>query len=341
MTPFKVVFMMKPPFGQTVPAWVSEAFVKEGIEFVPCVCATREELAQCAGDADVIWVWSRDHLVKAENLDVLRRCGAIVSSSSGTDHLPVSEATALGILVANTPGAPSEAVSEHAIGLLFAVKRAIVAQDRRLRAGEWAQYSVWPGQNVRGQTLGLVGFGHISRLVVRKLSGFEMTTLVYDPYLKADVAASQGVRAASLDEVLSQSDFLSLHCPLTKETYHLIGERELQMMKPEAILINTSRGAIIDEPALLRALTEGWIAGAGLDVLEQEPPAADHPLFQLDNVVVTPHVAGNSDKHLETFWRLSLETALDLAKGYWPLSYVNHEVRPRWNLTGNPRQQNE
>ena len=341
MAPFKIALVKKASFAQTIPGWVPDVFATEGVEFVAFDCTTREELAQCAGDADVVWVWGKARMVTAENLDVFRCCGAIISSSSGTDHLPVAEATALGIIVANTPKAPSEAVSEHSIGLLFAVKRSIVVQDRALRAGSWDQTSVWPGRSLRGQTLGLVGFGHIARLVARKLSGFEITTLVYDPYASADVMVSEGVRAASLDEVLSKSEFVSVHCALTQETYHLIGERELRRMKREAILINTARGAVIDEPALVRALTEGWIAGAGLDVFEQEPVAEDNPLLKLDNVVVTPHMAGFSDIHFESFWRLTVETALDLAKRHWPLSYVNHGVRPRWNLTSNPRQQDE
>ena len=344
MAPFKVAFVRlyeKAPYGQTVPNWVFEALVKAGIEPVAYDCKTREELEQYAGDADVVSVFGANHMVTAENLDILRNCGAIITSGSGTDHLPVAEATRLGIIVANTPGATSEAVSEHSIGLLLAVKRTIVVQDRTLRARKWDRHFVWPGRSLRGQTLGLVGFGRIARRVVHKLSGFEMTTLASDPYVSAEVMASRGVRAARLDEVLSQSDFVSLHCPLTTETYHLIGERELQMMKSDAILINTSRGKVVDEPALVQALTEGWIAGAGLDVFEQEPAATDNPLFELGNVVVTPHMAGFSDEFFETFWRFTLETALDLAKGHWPISCVNQEAKPRWNLTSNPRRQDD
>ncbi len=338
MPPFKVALVQNPsyPYDETLPDWVSAAFLKEGIEFVAYDCTTREELSQHAGDADVIWVWRPNHMVTAGNLNIIPSCGAIITSSSGTDHLPVAEATAQRIIVANIPRAPSEAVSEHAIGLLFSLKRAIVVMDRALRGGKWSENSEWPGQNLCGQTLGLVGFGHIARLVARKLSGFEMTTLVYDPYVSADMMASNDVRATSLTEVLSQSDFVSLHCPLTKETYHLIGERELQMMKPEAVLINTARGMIVDESALVRALTERWIAGAGLDVFEQEPAAADNPLFSLDNVVLTPHIAGFAEGTLEAMWNLSVETAIDLATGYWPLSYVNHEVQPRWDLKAHP-----
>jgi D-3-phosphoglycerate dehydrogenase len=332
MTPFKVALIAF--LGQTVPEWVIEAFAEQGIDFVARECVARDELAHVAGDADVVWVFgSHQDVLTADNLDVLPRCGAIIRTGSGTDNVPVPEATGLGIVVANTPEAVSDSVSNHAIGLLLAVIRHIAVQDRRLRAGLWDQSILRQGWHLRGQTLGLVGFGHIGRLVARKIHGFELTILVHDPYVSADVLESQGVLAASLDEVLSQSNFVSLHCPLTEETYHLIGERELRLMQPSAILINTTRGPVVDEPVLVRALTEGWIAAAGLDVFEQEPADPDNPLFKLDNVVVTSHMAGFSDEILDNFWRMSVETALDLAKGQWPRSYVNHDVKPRWRLT--------
>src|SRR5207247_3700939 len=138
-----------------------------------------------------------------------------------------------------------------------------------------------------------------------------------------------GGQAATLDELLAQSDFVSLHCPLTKETTRLIGERQLRRMKPTAVLINTARGPIVDERALARALTEGWIAGAGLDVLEQEPPDPANPLLRLENVVLTPHIAAYSDEYLESSWRESVDTVVALASGCWPPSPVNRPEKPR------------
>jgi phosphoglycerate dehydrogenase-like enzyme len=181
--------------------------------------------------------------------------------------------------------------------------------------------------------LGLVGFGRSGRLVAEKMSGFNMTTLAYDPYVSAETMAEVGARKAELDDVLSRADFVLLHCPYTKETHHLIGERELRLMKPTAILVNTTRGSVIDEPVLIRALTEGWIAAAGLDVFEQEPVDPDNPLLKLDNVVATPHIAGASDQSQETRWRLSVETVVAFSRGHWPPSYVNPGVKPRWELT--------
>lgn len=331
MARFKVALVVMD--GGAVPEWVSAGLAAEGLDFVAHHCRTREELEEWAADADAVWVFGGSRIVTAENLDLLRRCGAIIRTGSGTDNMPVAEATAAGIIVANTPEALNDPVADHAIGLLFAVIRQIAIQDRLVRAGDWDRHRAWPRWHLHDQTLGLVGFGHIARRVARKMSGFDMTMLAYDPYVPPEIMPSLSVQAASLDEVLSRSDFVSVHCPLTRETHHLIGERELRLMKPEAVLINTSRGPVIDEPALVRALTEGWIAAAGLDVLEQEPPDPDNPLLKLDNVVLTPHIAAYSDEYLEASWRLSMETAIDLAKGRWPRSYVNREVKSRWNLT--------
>ncbi|MHB8630082.1 MAG: NAD(P)-dependent oxidoreductase, partial [Aggregatilineales bacterium] len=220
----------------------------------------------------------------------------------------------------------------HAIGLLFAVMRQIVVQDRALRRGQWDRNLGWSRWHLHGRTLGLVGFGHIARLVTRKLSGFDLVIVAHDPYVTAETMAGAGVRAVPLDELLSSSDFVSVHCPLIDSTYHLIGERALRLMKSDAILINTARGPLVDESALLRALQEGWIAAAGLDVLEQEPTSPDNPLLKLENVVITPHIAGYNDEFWDNFWRFSVETVIDLSEGRLPRSYVNRDVKPRWQL---------
>ena len=316
-----------------VPAWVESGIADVGIDFVQEECETAEDLARVAGDADLVWVFGGGKVVSAETLPTLERCGAIIRTGSGTDNIPVIEATEAGIVVANTPGAHDDEVSDHAIGLMFAVIRKIAVNDRRLRSGAWERDDAMPDHHVVGQTLGLVGFGHIARLVAKKMSSFEMTVLCHDPFVSSHVMAEAGVESATLDEVMSRSDFVSLHCPLTDQTRHLIGEHELGLMKPEAVLINTSRGPVVDEAALVRVLTEGRITGAGLDVFEEEPTPADNPLLALDNVVVTPHIAARSDLTSEKQWRLSMETAIAFSEGRWPLSYVNHEVRPRWELS--------
>jgi D-3-phosphoglycerate dehydrogenase len=329
MSPFKVVLMDRDL--DTVPEWVVQKLAEQGIVFDARKCGSMAEVAKCAGDADVVWNWG-SRTITPEGLASLPQCAAIIRTGSGTDNVPVEEATRRGIVVANTPEAHNDAVSDHAIGLLFAVMRQIPARDRMVRAGEWQHARTNRHWHLHGQTLGLVGFGLIARLLAKKMRGFDMTILAYDPFVSGEAMASQGVRQTGLDELLASSDFVFLHCPLTKETHHLIGERELRLMKPSAILINTARGPVVDEPALVRALTEGWIAAAGLDVLEDEPPAPDNPLFKLDNTVITPHAAGFSDEDEDLCWRLSVESAIAFKQGRWPRSYVNRGVKPRLSL---------
>ena len=335
---FKVAMVaLDPHAGQDgIPGWVEEAFRAEGVDFVYEECATRDDMARVAGDADLVWVFGGSEIVNAETLSVLERCGAVIRTGSGTDNVDVEAATRQGIIVTNTPGAHGDEVSEHAIALLLSLVRVIPLKDRELRRGIWNRTPL-PNHHVFGQTLGLVGFGHVAQLVARKMSGFDMTVLCHDPYVGADAMSAKGVQAASLDEVLERSDFVSLHCPLTEATQGLIGERELRLMKREALLINTSRGPVVQEPALIQALREGWIAGAGLDVFEEEPTPVQNPLLKLDNVIFTPHTAGHSDLTQEKQWRLSVESAIAFSKGHWPRSYVNPNVRPRWKLSEGPQ----
>jgi D-3-phosphoglycerate dehydrogenase len=318
--------------GPGTPGWVTERLAAEQIGFAMRECTTPAELAETAGDADVVWIFGGSRIVSDETLPLLARCGAIIRTGSGTDNVPVEAATRLGIVVANTPEALNEAVADHAVALLLAAARQVAVQDRAVRRGTWDRAVAWPRFRLQGQTLGLIGFGHIARAVARKLRGFEMQVLVFDPKLDAARITAQGARPAALQEVLAEADFLSIHCPLTPETRHLIGAAELHRMKPDAILVNTSRGPVVDEAALVRALRENWIAAAGLDVLEREPPDPDNPLLGLDNVVLTPHIAGYWPGYEEAAWRLSVETVLDLARGHWPRSYVNPGVRPRMSL---------
>ena len=197
-------------------------------------------------------------VITADILPLLRRCRVILRTGTGTDNIPVEAATRLGIVVANTPEATMHQVAEHAIGLLFAVIRRIAEQDRLVRQGIWDRYRAWPDWHLVGRTLGLVGFGRIARLVARKVSGLELKVIASDPAVEAPIMAEHGVEKVGLDDLLARSDFVSVHVPLSEKTRHLIGERELRLMRPRAVLINTARGEIIDQPALVRALSEGW-----------------------------------------------------------------------------------
>jgi D-3-phosphoglycerate dehydrogenase len=329
MEPFKVVLIETD--GGPTPDWVPPTLAEAGIDFAQAECRTADELAECAGDADLVWLWG-SQLIDAAMLDRLPRCGAIVRTGSGTDNVPVAAATARGIVVANTPSAHNDAVSDHAIGLLFALMRGIPLHDRTLRAGQWRRNRLPRAWHLRGQALGLVGFGLIARAVAHKLSGFDLTVRAYDPFVSADAMTAAGVTPATLDEVLAQSDFVFLHCPLTPQTHHLIDARALKLLKPEALLINTARGPVVDEAAVIAALQAGELAGFGTDVFEQEPPDMDNPLLKMDNVVATPHVAGQSDEDRNLCFRLAVDSILALRQGRYPLSYVNRSVQPRWTL---------
>ena len=328
--PFRValVAMGLPPFEQ----WMLEKLTDNGIEMIHEECDTPEQVLSVAADADVVFVAGGSRVITAEVLERLDRCGALLRSGAGTDNLPVDAATQLGIVVAHTPMAHAHAVAEHTVGLLFGTVRRIALQDRFVRQGKWDRTLASPDWHVFGQTLGLVGFGNIGQLVAKKLSGLDMQILVADPVVDGAVVEAHGATSVNLDELLQSSDYISLHTPLTKGTYHLIGERELRLCKPRTVLINTARGPVIDEQALVRALAEGWIAAAALDVLEQEPTPVDNPLLALDSAIITPHIAGISDESYDLVRIHSIDSLIALSKKHWPPWCANPEVEPRWQL---------
>lgn len=325
MSKVAIVALDAPKLPDAVRAELAQA----GIDLAVRECKTADEVVELAHDADIVWVFGGSRVVTAACLKRLPRCVAIVRTGSGTDNVPVDAATEAGIIVANTPDALTDGVSDHVVGLLFAVLRQIAVHDRAIRAGVWNRERGWPRFPLTGRTLGLVGFGRIAQRVAKKLSGFELTVLAHDPLVSAEVMAKLGAQSSTLDELLARSDVISLHCPLTSQTRHLIDEHALRRMKKTAVLINTSRGPVIDEQALIRALTEGWIAAAGLDVLDPEPPAPTNPLLRLDNVVLTPHIASYSDEYLDACWRYSVETVIALAEGRSARSLVNRPANPR------------
>jgi D-3-phosphoglycerate dehydrogenase / 2-oxoglutarate reductase len=317
--------------ARAVPGWVRRALADGSVDLIVRGCENRADLQQHASECDVLWLWG-SRVLTGDDLDVLTRCGAILRSGSGTDNVPVAEATERRILVANTPGAVAQEVADHAIALLLSIVRQIAAQDRLMRSGVWEFRRENNRWHLRGSVLGFIGFGRIAELVAESMKPFGVHMLAHDPWVADQHMSSRGVQSVGFATLLSQSDFITIHCPLTAATHHLIGEKEIQMMKAHAILINTSRGAIVDEAALVRALREKRIGGAGLDVFEHEPLPPASPLLKLENVVVTPHIAGYSDLFPQSFWRYSVESLLALAKGHWPRAVVNPEVIPKWPL---------
>ena len=232
---------------------------------------------------------TRAAIAAARRLEVIGRAGA------GVDTIDVEAATERGIIVMNTPGGNTTAVAEHTLALLLALARRVPVADATLKAGRWEK-SRLQGVELLGKTLGILGLGRIGGEVARRALGFRMQVLAYDPYLTREAAERLGVDSVELDELLARSDFITIHTPLTGDTRHLIGEAELARMKPGVRLINCARGGIIDEAALARALETGHVGGAGIDVFEQEPPPADHPLLRFEQVVLTPHLGAATDE---------------------------------------------
>ncbi len=295
-----------------LPDWVADAAEKAGLYLTVRRCENRDELLRYAGEAEIIWTVGANTCLSADILPSLPRCRAIMRSGSGLDDLPVEVAKARGIMVANTPEAIAETVAEHAVALILALVRRVAHFDRVVRAGEWPS-GPNPGLgHLTGRTLGLVGFGLIAQHTARMLSGFRPRLLVYDPFVSEETLRKNGATGVSLETLLCQADVVSLHCPLTPETRGLIDADKLALMKVGALLVNTSRGGVIDELALVSALRNEQIAGAALDVLEPEPPAAEHPLFGMDNVILSPHIGAFSDIFEERFWQASLQKLKEL-----------------------------
>ncbi|HXH50920.1 MAG TPA: C-terminal binding protein [Terriglobia bacterium] len=265
-----------------------------------------------------------------EFLDQLPQLKGIVRLGIGVDSVDLDAATDLGIVVANVPEFCQDEVAEHALGLLLAVTRKIALADRLTRQGKWVvgiQESMLPIRRLRGQTLGLVGFGRIAHRFTGMAKALGLRVIAADPYAVPEVAQAAGVTLMPLEELLPQADIVSLHVPLTSETRCLINSDAFALMKRGAILINTARGPVVDEVALEEALADGDLGGAGLDVLETEPPRIPHPLLEFNNVVVTCHYASCSLEAYADLRRSVSEQAAQILRGEFPRHLVNTRVK--------------
>lgn len=258
----------------------------------------------------------------ASSLKIISRWGV------GYDSIDLPAATRLGILVAYTPGFLNDAVADYTFALLFAVARRVHEGHQFIRQGDWKL--CW-GHDISGKTLGIVGCGRIGQAVARRARGFEMRVISYDVSGNPD-AAQAGVAFVTLEELLEQSDFVTLHAALTPDNRGLIGAKELRRMKPSAYLINAARGGLVDEPALLQALQEGWIAGAALDTFNVEPLPRDHPFRSAPNVLLTPHQASFARETGERVSAMATQAILDALTGVRPTYVINQEVFQSPNL---------
>jgi D-3-phosphoglycerate dehydrogenase len=296
------------------------------------VPATEEGFIAGARDADA--VYAKGMKFSKKMIDSLERCRGIILGSVGVDSVDVAAATARGIPVTNCPDTFIEEVADHAMTLLLAGHRRVVEQDRMVREGRWREGrpQLLKIDRLMGSTLGFIAFGHVARAVAMRAKPFGLRLLAYDPFIEELVLPQYGVEPCSLEEVLRNSDFVSMHAPATPEARGMLKEKHFRMMKPNAWFINTGRGATVDEAALITALQQGWIAGAALDVLEQEPPRQDNPLLKMDNVILSAHTASASARFDPARKRrVGQELALVLS-GRWPMSCVNPTVLVKTDL---------
>jgi D-3-phosphoglycerate dehydrogenase len=317
---------------------VERAIIEEaGFELIAAQCKTEDEVIDVAhGAAAVIAQYAT---ISARVIADLPDCRVIARYGTGVDIVDVDAATRHDILVTNVPNDWCEnEVADHAMALLLAVARKVNVYDRATRGGTWQWQTGAPIHGLRGTVLGLLSFGAIARAIAARAAGFGMRITAHDPYLTAEQMAAAGAQAVSFDELVAGSDCLVIQSPLTAETHHLFDEVQLRRMKPTAILVNTARGPIVDDRALHRALSEGWIAGAGLDDIEEEPAKVrdwrpDNALFRLDNVVITPHAAYYSEESIGTVRRFAAEEVVRVLRGQPPLSPVNAAelVEARWS----------
>lgn len=298
-----------------------------GMDVVFEECSKLEEgFVGVAQGASAVYI--RGIKMTAPMIEALDRCRAIVLGSVGVEYVDLAAASAKGIPVTNCPDTFTEEVADHTMMLLLATHRRVMEQDQLVRAGRWSEGRgrLLKIPRLRGLTLGFLGFGRVARAVAERAKAFGLRTVAYDPFVDEQVMVMRGVDPVSLSELLSASDFVSLHLPETAATRGLLGETQFRTMKPGAIVINTGRGSTIVEQDLANALKRGWIAGAGLDVLEVEPPSIQSPLLRMSNVVLSPHNASASTRFDPARKRrVGQELALVLS-GRWPLSCVNPEV---------------
>ena len=316
---------------------VEEMLSKVGAKFVAISLKTEDDIMKHAADADAVIVGPTEPYTE-KAIRAMTKCKVISRFGIGYSNINVEEATRQGIPVSIVSDASSHEVSDHALAFILTFSRRLYLLAPAVRAGAWR-----PGSkeliNARGrmvrlnqQTLGLVGMGRIGGLVTEKARAFGLRVIVYDPYISAEAASKAGAQWVDFESVLKESDFISLHLPLTPKTRHLFGLEEFKKMKSTAYLINTSRGELINEPALYEAITQGTIAGAGLDVTDPEPPDPGNPLLRLEQVLVTGHSAWLSETATLELQQRTAEAVIQALQGIWPRGSINPEVRDQPNF---------
>lgn len=340
---FKVVLTFYAP--GIVPTY-DELLAKVGADVEKTFCTTEEELVSACAGADAImalgiritpgYVFSRGVIEK------LNRCRLIALTGIGYDNVDIAAATQKGICVANNPFYCLDEVSDHAMALILACARKLYQLLPDIRGGKWSTQADYltalkPLHRLSGQTLGLIGFGNIARALVAKARAFGFRIVACAPHVPGVFFDEFKVESVGLSQLLRESDFVSMHTNLTSETRHMMGLGQFRQMKPTAYFINTARGELVDEEALYTALSEGLIAGAGLDVLESEPPQCGNPLLALGNVIVTGHSAYYSEESQVELFRWPWQEVARVLQGEWPRGLVNPQAKGTFSAKWGPR----
>lgn len=292
-----------------------------GAQLLACHLKTPEEIISAVQDADAVIVQYAN--ITKEIIDKMQRCKMIIKYGIGVNNIDSEAATAKGIYVCNVPDYGVDEVSNQAIAMLMALAKKLPIVTKSLKGGKWGYACSVPLFRLEGSTLGLVGLGRIPSLVAHKMSNFGMKILAFDPYLTPEAAEKRGAKLVDFKTLCAESDFISIHCPLTDSTTHIFNREAFHNMKKTAFLINTARGPVIEESALIEALENGEIAGAGLDVFESEPIAKNSKLLQMDNVIATPHCAWYSEEAISTLQRKVVEEVVNILSGNKPFHCTN------------------
>jgi len=292
-----------------------------GTELILAQIRKEEDLIRVCKEADGLI--NQYAILNRNVLDHLTKCKVVARYGVGVDSIDLKAATDLGIIVANVPDYCIDEVASHAVAMLLTLIRKTVFFDRKVKSSQWDFRQGPPIHRIQGKTLGLIGCGKIGFEVAKRMSAFGVKVITFDPYLEK---VSEGIELEDFDTVLKESDFISIHCPLNDSTRHLIGDEALKKMEKKPMIINTSRGPIVDEKALIQALEQGLISGAGLDVLEKEPPDDQNSLLKMENVILSPHVGFYSEESISELKRRTAKNVADVLRGKRPGSVVNREV---------------
>src|ERR1700746_406815 len=333
MSKFKVV---TPKAASFTVAGGGYAYEKEALDPIGAeiIEAPTNEADFIAAAKTAAAIYAKGMPITKTIIDALQNCKVITLGSVGVDSVDVKAATARGIPVTNIPDTFIEEVADHAMMLLLAGFRRLVEQDKMVREGRWSEVrpALLKIPRLMGQTLGFISFGRVARAVAKRAAPFGLRMMAYDPFIQETLISDHGVLPATLSEVLSQSDFVSMHAPARPEVHHMLGENHFKQMKKTAIFVNTGRGPTVNEEALIKALQEGWIARAALDVLEKAAPSHNNQMLGMENVTLTAHVASASARFDEARKRrVGHELSLVL-QGLWPASCVNPAVLQKTKL---------